>query len=223
MAELLKKEREFVMPGDELVKSMDFLPGRNTFREGDSIYSKRLGVVNLNGRVVSVIPLNIVYMPKVNDMVLGKIEEVQPNGWVVDINSANTAWLPLSGVREFIDTKSDLTRYYDIGDMIYGKIAQVSQGSVHISMQDPRARKLKAGRIVKLNPAKIPRLIGKAGSMVNVIKKYTDCRINIGQNGLIWIDDGNQELFLRALKLIEDETFTEGLTDKVTELLGGKS
>jgi exosome complex RNA-binding protein Rrp4 len=44
MTELLKKEREFVIPGDEIVKSMEFLPGRNCFRDGDSIYSKKLGL-----------------------------------------------------------------------------------------------------------------------------------------------------------------------------------
>ena len=56
--EMLKNERDFVVPGDEIVKSMDYLPGKYTFREGDSIFAKRLGVVSMSGRVVSVIPLS---------------------------------------------------------------------------------------------------------------------------------------------------------------------
>ena len=56
-AGLLKKEREFVVPGDKIVDSMEFLPGKNCFRDGNSIYSKKVGIVSAMGRVVSVIAL----------------------------------------------------------------------------------------------------------------------------------------------------------------------
>ena len=104
MTNLLKKERQVVIPGDEIVKSMDFLPGKNCFREGQSLYAKKLGLVSLSNRVISVIPLNSVYMPKVGDMVIGKVEEIQSNGWLINIDSPYSAYLPLSGVKEFIDT-----------------------------------------------------------------------------------------------------------------------
>jgi exosome complex component RRP4 len=223
MTEFKKKEREFVVPGDEIISSMDYLPGRNTFREGNSIYAKRLGIVNLDGRVISVIPLTGVYFPRVGDMVIGEVEDIQSNGWVVNINSAHSAYLPLSGVREFIDTsKTDLSRVYGMGEVIYAKIGSVVSGnSIHLSMQDPMCRKFRSGRIVRMNPSKIPRLIGRQGSMIMMIKDLTGCRINVGQNGWICIEGEKEELVIKAIEVIEQESQAEGLTDKITLLLGG--
>ena len=152
---LLKNERDFVIPGDRIVESMDYLPGRNCFRDGDSIYAKRLGIVSINNRVISVIPLNTVYIPKFGDMVVGEVVDIQKDGWVVNINSPYDAYMPLSGVREFIDTsKTRLSGVYALGDIIYAKVTQTNDDSVQISMKDGMARKLGGGRIVTINPAR---------------------------------------------------------------------
>jgi len=220
MTELLKKERELVIPGDEIIKSMDYLPGRNCFREGDSIYAKKLGLVSVNRRVIYVIPLSGVYIPKAGDMVLGEISDIQHNGWVIDIKSVNEAFLPLSGVREFIDTsKTDLSKIYGMGDVVYAKISSTNSKSVYLTMQDIRSRKLKSGRVVKMSPAKVPRLIGKEGSMINMIKNKTNCMISIGQNGLVWFEGEKESKVIDAIGLIEREAVVDGLTDKVSKLL----
>ncbi|RLI98640.1 MAG: RNA-binding protein [Candidatus Aenigmatarchaeota archaeon] len=220
---LLKKEREFVIPGDKIVDTMDYLPGRNCFRKGDSVFATKIGLVGVNGRVVSVIPLNESYIPKAGDMVIGEVVDIQNNGWVVDIKSADTAYLPLSGIREFIDvSKTDLSNYYDIGDAIYAKISLATDNSTQLTMDDSRARKFKDGRILTINPAKVPRIIGKKGSMISIIKSQTGCRISVGQNGLIWIEGGDEELAIKAIGMVEKNSYLEGLTEKVSELLGYK-
>jgi len=216
----IKKDRDFVVPGTEIVKSMDYLPGKNCFRDGESIISKKLGLVSTSGRVVSVIPLSGVYMPRVGDMVIGRVVEVQQSGWIIDIRSYFHAYLPLSNVNEFIDTKrTTLDKYYKINDMIYGKIALVNGDSIHISMQDPRARKLHDGRIIKISSPKVPRLIGKNGSMINLIKEGTNSRIRVGQNGFVCIEGGDIDLSIKAVQLVEEQPHIEGLTDKMSEIL----
>jgi len=81
-----------------------------------------------------------------------------------------------------------LTKYFDIGDYVMAKIINVtSQKLVDVTMKGPGLRKLKGGRIIQVNPYKVPRIIGKAGSMVTMIKDATGCRILVGQNGLVWI------------------------------------
>ena len=224
MAELIKKEREFVIPGEEIIKSMDYLPGRNCYREGEFILSKKIGLVSVSGRVISVIALNGIYVPKVDDMVIGVVEDIQgTSGWIIDIKSPCRAFLPLSGVREFVDTsRTSLNKIYDIGDVLYANIHMVAQqsDSVHISMQDPRARKMRGGRVLSINPAKVPRIIGKQGSMISMIKDATGSRISIGQNGFMWFEGGNEELVLKAINMIDREAYTTGLTDRVAELLG---
>lgn len=218
---LLKKERDFVVPGDRIVQSLDYLPGRNSYREGDSIFAKRLGLVSVVNRVVSVIPLAGPYVPKVGDMVIGEVEEIQSNGWIINISGVYTAYMPLSGVREYIDTtRSQLSHYYGIGDVLYAKVSGANADSVQVSMQDTRARKFKTGRILTISPAKVPRLIGKEGSMIITIKERTGCRITVGQNGIIWIEGEKEDLAIEAINLVDREAAYEGLTDKVIKLLG---
>ena len=220
MVELVKKEREVVLPGEEIIKSMDYIPGRNTFREGESIISKKLGILSLHGRVISVIPLSGVYVPKVGDMVIGEVIDIQHNGWVMDINAVHEAYLPLVGIRKFIDTsKTDLSSVYSIGDTLYVKISHISGSSVYLSMHDPRAKKFRSGMILKMSSAKVPRLIGKGGSMINMIKEKTGCRISVGQNGVIWVEGDNVKLVKKAIDVIEKEPHAEGLTDRISKML----
>lgn len=57
--------------------------------------------------------------------------------------------------------------------------------------------------------------------MISMLKKYTDCKIFVGQNGRIWIDgdlDG-QYLAAKAIKMIEENAQAVGLTDLVKEFL----
>ncbi len=221
MEKLLKHERDFVTPGDKIVESMEFLPGRNCFRDGDSIYAKKLGLVIVEGRVLSVIPLNGVYMPSRDDMVIGEVTDVQSNGWVIDIRCPYQAYLPLSGVRGFIDSsKTDISRIYDVGDIIYGKIKMVNSSmSVHISMYDRICRKFSGGRLVSVNPAKVPRIIGKSGSMIDMIKTKTGCRIVVGQNGLMWLEGEKESFAIQIIRLIEEKSHMGGLTNEVEKIL----
>lgn len=224
MAELLKKDRELIVPGEEIVRSMEFLPGRNCFREGEAILAKKLGIVSIDHHVISVVALNSPYVPKEGDMVIGEVIDIQNNGWVVAVDAPHEAFLPLAGVRQYIDTrKSSLSKFYDIGDLIYARVGGTQGTSIYLSMQDIKCKKFRGGRIIRINPAKVPRLIGKQGSMINLIKDRTGCRIHVGQNGRIWIEGEGIDACVKAVSVIEEEAASEGLTDKVAALLGGEA
>jgi exosome complex component RRP4 len=45
--------------------------------------------------------------------------------------------------------------------------------------------KVDSGELIKISPSKIPRLIGKHGSMIQTIEAATNISITVGQNGLI--------------------------------------
>lgn len=72
--------------------------------------------------------------------------------------------------------------------------------------------------MIKVNSNKVPRVIGKEGSMINLIKKETGCNITVGQNGLIWIkgDRIEDELFVKkAINFVTEKSFTHGLTEEM--------
>lgn len=222
MSELLVKEKQFVIPGDVLARGLDFLPGTGCYRVNHEIKAKLMGLVRLKDRFVGVIPLAGVYIPKSGDGIIGIIEDTQSTIWIVDINSPYDAILQLGeAVGEFVDlSKTDISVYYEIGDVIYAKVLNVSKSkNVSLTMNDYRAKKLIGGRIITITPSKVPRLIGKEGSMIELIKNSTKCQIVVGQNGVVWLKGEKEGLAAKAILTIESESHIEGLTDRITELL----
>lgn len=216
---LLKQDHDFVVPGDKIVTSIEYLPGRNCFRDGESVYSKRLGIVSVENHVLSVVPLAGVYNPMMGDMIIGEVEDVHTSGWFINIDTPNSAYLPLSGVRGFIRSGTDLAKIYNVGDLIYAKVISCTRQGISVSMQDPRARKLFGGKVLNISPVKVPRLIGRQGSMISLIKRKTGCNVIVGQNGVVWIQGEKDTLVTEVVNKIDREAHIEGLTDRVEKFL----
>ncbi|MBU0461405.1 MAG: exosome complex protein Rrp4 [Nanoarchaeota archaeon] len=223
-SELKVNDKDVVVPGEVLATGMEYLPSFGTYRAGNDILASRLGLVNVEGKVIKLVPLSGKYLPKRGDVIIGRVQEILLSGWRMDTNSAYPAVLPLKDASaDFIPRGEDLTKYFDIGDYVMAKITNVtSQNLVDITMRGPGLRKLRGGRLITVNPLKVPRIIGKQGSMVTLIKQYTQCRILVGQNGIVWIqgDDPDMELLtVNVIQKIERESHFAGLTDKVKEYL----
>src|SRR3990167_5323615 len=156
-------------------------------------------------------------MPKTGDTIICKVIDVSFSGWRLETNSAYSAMLSMKeATSEFIQRGANLTQYYDLGDYIVCKIVNVtSQKLVDVTMKGPGLRKLKGGRIIEVDSHKVPRIIGKQGSMVMMIKDAARCNISVGQNGLIWIEGEpiNEILAIQTIRKIEKESHMSGLTD----------
>jgi len=224
MSKLLTKNKEVVVPGETLAEGMDYLPGAGTYREDKKILAKKLGLTRIDGRAIKLIPLSGKYLPKQGDTIIGRVVEITFSGWRIETESAYQAMLNMKEASsDYIPKGADLTKYFDIGDYLVCKITNVtSQNLIDITVKGPGLRKLKGGRIIKVNCHKVPRIIGKKGSMVSMIKKASDCKIMVGQNGVIWIqgEDPNKELLaVKAIKKIEKEAHINGLTDRIKKYL----
>lgn len=227
MGEIMVKEKEITVPGQVLAKGMDYLPAGGAFREGDTIIASQVGVINIAGRLIKVIPLNARYIPKRGDTVIGKVTDISFNGWYVDIGDGQDALLSLKeATSEFIGKDVDLTQYYDFGNYIVATIVRVTKSKmVDLTTKGPGLRKLTSGKIIKVASAKVPRIIGKQGSMISLVKEATGCRIVVGQNGLVWIlgtDPFKEKVATEAILKIDKESHTEGLTDKIKAFLDSR-
>lgn len=221
--EILVNDKDIVVPGEIIAKGMSFLPGNGAYRDQDNVIAKRLGMVSVEGKVVKLIPLTGTYSPKIKDRVIGRVIDVLMQGWRLDINCPYSAVLSLKdGTSEFIPRGADLTQYFGLGDFVVAQIVNVtSQKLVDVSMRGPGLRKLAGGRILQISPQKVPRIIGKDGSMVSMIKEATGCDIVVGQNGVIWLcgEPEGEVLAVKAIKKIEEDAHLSGLTDKIAALL----
>lgn len=215
----MTNERKVVVPGEIILKGREYLPGEGTSKQGEEVVAQRFGLVEEAERIVKVIPLSGVYQPRRGNVVIGKVEMVTFNGWVIDIGGADNAFLTLMEVPRFVN-KDALDEVMDIGDMVVAKIWNINKRGIDLSLKSRGLGKIDDGMIVKINPNKVPRVIGKEGSMVNLIKDNTNCNITVGQNGFIWIRGQNVDdelLAKRAILFIEEKSFMHGLTEEVTK------
>ena len=218
------EKKQLVAPGDLLAEG-DYVPGDSTYKENEKIYANRLGLVDYDGRRVHVVALKAFYVPAPGDTVIGKVVETTPGGWVIDIKAPHPARLRASDVveRSFKPETTDLPSIFDVGDLIIANVvASDRTRDPLLTVREPGLGKIMRGQLVEVTPTKIPRVIGRQGSMVSMIKRETGCQLTIGQNGLILItgrSPKDERLAVMALRKIEAESHTSGLTDRVTEMI----
>lgn len=224
MGEILVKEKDIVAPGDVMATGMDFVPADGAIREGENILAAQVGIADIKGRLVKVIPLNGVYIPKRDDIVIGRVIDMTFSSWFVNVRYAYDAVLSLKDASsDFIERGADLSAYFAIGDAVVAKVSNVNKAmAIDITMKGPGLRKLTSGTIIEITPQKIPRVVGKQGSMISMIKDYTGCQIIAAQNGRLWVsgkESKDERLAISAIRFIEDNAHMSGLTDKVKEFL----
>ena len=216
-----QEKREVVIPSQILGDIQNKKAGKGTFVENGKIYAETIGVLNVNKDYINVIPLEGIYDPVKDDFVIGVVEEPLGSGWLVDIKAPYPALLHVNEVQwdvEFNETE----KYLNKGDSIMAKILQVDmEKKLQITLKDRGLYKIKSGNIIDVEPSKVPRVIGKKGSMISLLKKYTRCRIFVGQNGRIWIDGDDDDIkkVIKTIKKIEKESLSYGLTNKIEEML----
>lgn len=226
MGKILFKEKDLVVPGDILAEGMDYLPSGGCIRENENIVANHTGLVSLDNRFVRVIPLAGKYIPRAGDTVIGEIVDMSFSGWYLNINGPYEAALMVKDVAEFIERDADLAQFYNFGDIVITKVNKVTRYSnINLTTKGPGLRKITGGKIITIASTKVPRVIGKQGSMVQMLKEKTNCNIVVGQNGIIWIEgkNPNDELMAtEAILKIEQESHVDGLTEKMKEYLEKK-
>jgi len=211
--------RSLVLPGDLLdTKSK---PGRGIFRSEGRVHSSVLGHSSDRSGYVNVNPITGRYSPKVGDKIVAICVETGPSVWRMDIGSSFNSTLHHSESGWKVPF-GDTARFLAIGDAIWAEVFMVdAAGSHQISLKKDDCRKLYSGTVVKLDPTNVPRVIGKQGSMITTIREKTQTRIQIGQNGYIWIDGKGEDIALaqKAVEMINRESTSKGLTKKIEKLL----
>ncbi len=217
-------DRKIVIPGEIIESGSDFLPGEGTEKQGENIVALRYGLAEEQNRLVKIIPLSGVYQPRRGNVVIGKVELITFNGWVINIGTAENAFLSLMEVPRYVN-KDGLEEVMDIGDMAVVKIVGMNKRGIDVTIKSRGLGRIEDGIIIKINPNKVPRIIGKEGSMINLIKDETKCNITVGQNGLISIkgDKIEDELYSKeAILFVAEKSFTSGLTEEVKKWFAGR-
>ncbi len=213
------EDKEIVIPGD-ILSDEEYHSGRGTFKENDKVCSSLVGLVAIRDKKISVIPLQSKYIPKRGDVVIGEVTDIRFSMWNLNINSPYSGFLPASDV--FGKEKRELNRTFDIGDVLFLRVVDVDEvKKVKLGLKGRGLGKFRGGILINITPTKVPRLIGKKGSMINMIKDETHCEVIVGQNGVVWVkgEPAMERVAEKVINMIEDQAHTSGLTDRVRDML----
>ncbi len=215
--------KDIVFPGDT-IEVGQLRPRNGIHRDNETTCtSQYFGVIQKGDEFIDIVPFKGSYSPRRGDKIIGKVLDVGPSMWTIDMRSPymtmlhmnDTPWKVYSG---------ELKKFLVPGDYVFAKIMNINEVKESwITLKEPGIglRKLEGGHIMTVPAPKVPRIIGKSGTMINMVKDATGTRIMIGQNGLIWIDGPpeNVEKAIEALNIIEAEAHTNGLTERITDFL----
>ena len=211
--------RKLVLPGDLMeTKSKR---GRGIFRKDGRVHASVVGHSSDKSGYINVNGIKGRYNPKTGDKIVAVCAETGPSIWRMDIGASFNSTLHHSESGWKVPF-GDTARFLSIGDAVWAEIFMVdAAGSHQISLKKDDCRKLYSGTVVKINPTNVPRVIGKQGSMITTIREKTQTRIQIGQNGYIWIDGKGDDISLaqKAVEMINEEATSKGLTKKIEKLL----
>jgi exosome complex component RRP4 len=193
-------ERRIVLPGEKVFDS-----SRQTdscIKDGNGTYATSVSVA-YGDRVV---PLKGVYVPTQGERVIGIISDLNFHGYRVDINS------PYDGKLSDQETLEDL----GLGDVVTAGVQIVTETN-ECTLIEPQ--RLSGGDILEVPAVKVPRIIGRQGSMLKTIKDLAGTDVFVGKNGRVYLKNGNVSLAAQAIMKICRESHTSGLTERVTSFL----
>ena len=211
--------RKLVLPGDLMETKSK--PGRGIFRKDGRVHASVVGHSSDKSGYINVNGIKGRYNPKTGDKIVAVCAETGPSIWRMDIGAAFNSTLHHSESGWKVPF-GDTARFLSIGDAVWAEIFMVDAAGTHqITLKKDDCRKLYSGTIVKIDPTNVPRVIGKQGSMITTIREKTQTRIQIGQNGCIWIDGKGDDISLaqKAVEMINEEATSKGLTKKIEKLL----
>ena len=213
----------FVLPGDVISNGSSSLK-QNVILEGDKLVSTTIGFTEINDGAVDVIALTGLYISAVDDLVIGKIVSHNALSWEVDINSSYRAMLPASDIfgKDYSPSRDDLSLKLIIGDIILARIVNSDSKRPLITINGQNLGKIDDGELIKISPAKVPRLIGKHGSMIQSIEESTGASITIGQNGWVIFKSDNPislKNAIASIKMADLILHDDNLEEKIQNML----
>ena len=220
----MSKDKRYVIPGD-IITTGPYRPEQNVILDGNKMIATCIGLSDITDGAVRVIPLTGRYIPKGDDLVVGKVISHSAMSWEVDINSCYLGILPASDVfgRDFSSHANDLTEKLSNGDLIAARIVNFDRTrDPLITISGRELGKIDSGELIKISTTKVPRLIGKRGYMIQMIEEATNANITIGQNGIIIASCENPDGLskaIRAINMIEEDSHRINLTDMVKKML----
>ncbi|AOA63563.1 Exosome non-catalytic core component [Komagataella phaffii CBS 7435] len=182
--------QSIVTPGELITEDPIWMRGHGTYYLNEKTYSSVAGTISKVNKLLSVVPLRGRYQPETGDHVVGRITEVGPKRWKVDIGARQDAALMLGSVnlpggvlrRKSESDELQMRNFLKEGDLLNAEVQSIFQdGSASLHTRSLKYGKLRNGYFVKVPSSLIIRQKNHLHELPGSIT------IIIGVNGYIWI------------------------------------
>jgi exosome complex component RRP4 len=192
LPELPGLKPQIVCPGDAVAAEPGALRGRGIVeREDGKLVATTVGVVEQVNKLLYVRPLNYRYVGSTGDVVVGRIGDVMPERWSVEIGAGLSASLALGAIQlpgnvQRRRTDEDTLRmreFFEINDVIAAEVQKVHEsGELSLQTRNARYGKLQNGVLVS-----VPSVYVRRQAQHIVTLPQIGVMVILGNNGMIWI------------------------------------
>lgn len=215
---------QVVVPG-ELVAEGSYEVLGPCVVSGRRYYAKVLSVAVVEKpKRIRLIPLKKSYIPNAGDLVVGKVIDIGPTYWLVDIKSPYTALLLVSEVfPRPAPVQKELSEVFRVGDLIAAKV--LSFDFAHdplLTVKESKLGKITRGLLVEVAPSRVSRIIGKKGQVVNFLSETLGVELVVGRNGrVVVIGKSPEEEALAAYVITRlcEEPYVEDPFEEANKLI----
>ncbi|MGC9116031.1 MAG: hypothetical protein ACP5ID_00220 [Conexivisphaera sp.] len=220
------RSRRYAVPGDLIAEGRSLVAGENTHKVGNGVYATAVGIVEVNGNEVRVVPLEGKYVPRQGDLVVGIVTDYNAVAWTVDINSIFYGFIFVRDlVRRGSLEKLAISGVLNVGDVVVAKVLSFSVNrDPLLSLRGPGLGRVTEGELIRISPRSVPRLMDRRSRLYRLIEEATGCKLTVGMNGLIVVKGTPDAILLaaRALKAVDSEPRYEALVREVRRILNLK-
>eukprot|EP00835_Amoeboradix_gromovi_P004608 NODE_369_length_9975_cov_0.256582.p3 type:complete len:266 gc:universal NODE_369_length_9975_cov_0.256582:9518-8721(-) len=219
----LKNDNNSVAPyesvkvnGEFITNDLSYMRGHGTYLECDSenIKSNLCGQVESVNKLIIVHPLNSRYKGNTGDVVVGRVMEIVPKKWLIDIQGEQLSQLMLTSIglpdgvqrRKTEEDELQMRTYFKENEIIVAEVQQINVGgTINLQTRNERYGKKEKGVLIKVKP----NLVKTCPS--HFLELGGDTSIVLGKNGYIWVQGSNaavQALLFNILKAMDSKNLS---------------
>ncbi|KAK4418232.1 Exosome complex component RRP4 [Sesamum alatum] len=169
------------------------LKGHGTAEMDGRVVATLCGVVERVNKLVYVRTLRARYKPEVGDIIVGRVIEVAPKRWRLEINFSQDAVLMLSSMnlpdgiqrrRTAVD-ELNMRSIFEENDVICAEVRGFQHdGCLHLQARSQKYGKLKRGQLLTISPY----LVKKRKQHFHYLDQY-GIDLILGCNGFVWVGE----------------------------------
>lgn len=171
----------------------NILKGHGTYDLGGELLATQCGVVERVNALVRIRPLKSRYIrPEIGDIVVGRVIEIAPKRWRIDINFTQDAILMLSSMntpdgiqrRKTALDELNMRSTFEENDVICAEVRGQQHDGLHLQARSQKYGKLEKGQLLIVPPY----LVKKRKQHFHHLEQY-GIDLILGCNGFIWVGE----------------------------------